>query len=68
MAASNTVNTEIVNDPVGHISISGVHGRDELNDRLANIKPHRENSPPRRVGSLALSAAVGAVVMYLLTR
>ena len=66
MAMQSAVTTEIVNDPVSHISISGVHGRDELNDRLAHVKPHRETARP--VGPLALSAVVGAAIMYLLTR
>lgn len=58
--------SEIVADPVGHISISGVHGRDELNERLE--KSARAAS--RRNGGLSLTqmlagAAVGAIVMYL---
>ena len=65
MAVSNTVNTEIVNDPVGHISISGVHGRDELNHRLAHIRTPRDDG---RTLPLALSAVVGAAIMYLLKR
>jgi hypothetical protein len=54
----------IVADPVGHISISGVHGKDELNQRLAN----RSSKQPRRRPLLLLliGAAVGATVMYLL--
>jgi hypothetical protein len=66
MSMQNTVNTEVVNDPVSHISISGVHGRDELNDRLAHARTHRATAHP--FGPLALSAVVGAVIMYLFTR
>jgi hypothetical protein len=59
--------TETVADPVGHISISGVHGRDELNERLAHAPRY---VPPngRRGGStasLVASAVVGAALMYL---
>jgi hypothetical protein len=65
MAMQSAVTTEVVNDPVSHISISGVHGRDELNDRLAHVKTHRETGRPV---ALALSAVAGAAIMYLLTR
>lgn len=66
MAMQNAMTTEIVSDPVSHISISGVHGRDELNDRLAHVKSHRESIHP--IAPLAISAVVGAAIMYLLTR
>ena len=59
--------TELVPDPVGHISISGVHGRDELNERLANAPEYQER---RRhpVGYLLFGAAIGATLMYLFKR
>jgi hypothetical protein len=62
-----TESPERVDDPVAHISISGIHGRDELNDRLATATPQ---SAPRRgnassVGMLLLAAAAGAAFMYL---
>ena len=62
-----TETSERVDDPVGHISISGIHGRDELNDRLATAAPQ---FVPRRgqassVGMLLLAAAAGAAFMYL---
>ncbi|HEY8176020.1 MAG TPA: hypothetical protein VIF32_10025 [Gemmatimonadaceae bacterium] len=59
--------TELVRDPVGHISISGVHGRDELNERLANAPAYEEG---RRSPLLALllGAALGAGLMYLFKR
>jgi hypothetical protein len=59
--------TELVPDPVGRISISGVHGRDELNERLANA-PVRERARRGPVGFLLLGAAIGAALMYLLKR
>jgi hypothetical protein len=65
---------EIVSDPVGHISISGVHGRSELDQRRRHFEPHpprlsdapalaRENLKPLLIG-----AAIGAAVLYLLSR
>jgi hypothetical protein len=61
------VRTELVRDPVAHISISGVHGRDELDDRLANIRGPRP-LPGLALGALVLGAAFGATVAYLLKR
>lgn len=66
--------SEIVSDPVGHISISGVHGRSELNERMKRFEPHalgwsdapalaRENLKPLLIG-----AAIGAALFYLLKR
>jgi hypothetical protein len=65
---------EIVPDPVGHISISGVHGRSELDQRRRHFEPHpprlsdapalaRENLTPLLIG-----AAIGAALLYLLKR
>lgn len=59
--------TELVPDPVGHISISGVHGRDELNERLANAPEHQERQR-HPAGYLLLGAAIGAALMYLFKR
>jgi len=58
--------TELVPDPVGHISISGVHGRDELNERLANAPDFQERRNP--VGYVLLGTAIGAALMYLFKR
>jgi hypothetical protein len=58
---------ETVADPVGHISISGVHGRDELNERLAN-PPKRPLDQGRTLRTLLLGAAVGAAIAYMLKR
>lgn len=59
--------SELVTDPVGHISISGVHGRDELEERLAH-PPSRRGNEPGTARSLFIGAAIGAVVVYLLKR
>ena len=59
--------TQLVRDPVGHISISGVHGRDELNERLARAPAYREGRK-NPLMLLLLGAALGAGLMYLLKR
>lgn len=62
-----TESAERVDDPVGHISISGVHGRDELNERLANAPEyHEQKSHP--LPALLLGAAIGATLMYVAKR
>lgn len=58
---------EVVADPVGHISISGVHGRDELNERLAHSPSYRE-ARRRPLAMLLVGAALGATIVYLLKR
>jgi len=66
--------SEIVSDPVGHISISGVHGRSELDLRRKHFEPHSpglSDAPAlarRNLGPLLIGAAVGAVLVYLLKR
>jgi hypothetical protein len=60
--------SELVNDPVGHISISGVHGGDELLARTRNARP-QSPAPmrgPTSLTSLLVAAALGAAVSYLL--
>ena len=57
---------ELVADPVGHISISGVHGRDELNERLA--QPPRRVHPESPLKPILIGAAIGAALMYLMKR
>lgn len=57
---------DVVADPVGQISISGVHGRDELNDRLARAASRASDNGDMR--HLLIGAAIGAAVMYLLRR
>lgn len=66
MAVTNARRTEIVADPVSHISISGVHGRDELDDRLANAPEFR--AAGNRLTPILLGAAIGAAIVYLLKR
>lgn len=63
MAAS-----EVITDPVGHISISGVHGGDELNDRIAHAD--RGGFAGRRDGTrtVLLGVAIGLVVGMLIGR
>lgn len=58
--------TDIVADPVSHISISGVHGREALEDRLANAPKFKPASSPLR--PILLGVAIGAAVGYLLGR
>jgi hypothetical protein len=58
--------TELVADPVAHISISGVHGREALENRLANAPTFRE--PGSQLTPLLLGAAIGAAIVYLLKR
>ena len=66
MTAVNATNSEIVADPVSHISISGVHGREALDERLANAPTFREAGNP--LAPLVLGAAIGAAIVYLLRR
>lgn len=56
---------DIVADPVGHISISGVHGRKELDARLANAHPFQAGGSGG-FGKLVAGALIGAAIMYLL--
>ena len=70
MATTMTQDSDVVADPVSHISISGVHGRHELDERLAH-PPRRLDSGiglRRAVGSVLLGAAAGALLMYLFDR
>lgn len=59
--------TELVRDPVSHISIAGIHGRDELDDRKERLRSQR-SLPGLALGALVLGAAVGATFAYLLRR
>lgn len=66
--------SEIVSDPVGHISISGVHGRTELDLRRKRFEPHPlglSDAPAlarRNLRPLLIGAAIGAVLVYVLKR
>lgn len=61
--------SEIVVDPVSHISISGVHGGDELNERLENAPNTpavaQRHGVPVTLGQLLIGVAIGAAAMYL---
>lgn len=60
---------EIVSDPVGHISISGVHGRDELNDRLARARDvDPVGTSPSSVPVLLIGVALGVGLALVLGR
>ena len=59
--------TDIVADPVAHISISGVHGGDELDERLAAAELELYEEGDRGgFGRVVAGALVGAAIMYLL--
>jgi hypothetical protein len=63
--------SDVVSDPVGHISISGVHGGEELAERIANssngTRPVRVARASSRgsIAPLLLGALAGMAVMYL---
>jgi hypothetical protein len=57
--------TDIVADPVGHISISGVHGRKELDERLSNARVQGV-ATGGGFGKLVAAALIGAAIMYVL--
>jgi hypothetical protein len=61
---SATQTTDVVADPVSHISISGVHGREELEDRLANAPDFKPAASPLK--PVLLGVAIGVAVGYLL--
>jgi hypothetical protein len=63
----STESSELVADPVGHISISGVHGRDELEARLAH-PPARPGDGALNTRSLFIGAAIGLTVAFLMKR
>lgn len=63
---SATQAPDVVADPVSHISISGVHGREALEDRLANAPEFRPASSPLK--PILIGIAVGAAIGYLLGR
>lgn len=70
MSGIETSNSaESVSDPVAHISISGVHGRDELNDRLARAN-QMSRTPAQRggLGILIFGVAIGAMIAFALGR
>ena len=63
--------SDVVPDPVSHISISGVHGQEEVDERIAHATPQMATFPigggrtrARSVETLLLGVAIGAVLMY----
>jgi len=56
--------SDVVTDPVGHISISGVHGRKELDARLSSVR--RQSSEGSGLARLVTAALIGAAIMYVL--
>lgn len=58
---------ELVADPVSHISISGVHGRKELDERLASA-PRYDDGQDRPLPVLLMGAAIGAAMILFLKR
>lgn len=64
---------DIVSDPVGHISISGVHGRTELHERMKHFAPRTglAQAPAmarRNLTPLLIGVAIGATLFYFLKR
>lgn len=59
---------DIVSDPVAHISISGVHGRTELDRRLREARPRLGDAEVDTLKPFLLGAAVGAALILLLKR
>jgi len=57
--------TDVVTDPVGQISISGVHGRAELERHVSSIR-HSGADDEGSIGRIVAGALIGAAVMYLL--
>lgn len=56
-----------VDDPVGHISISGIHGRNELDKHITAARNY-DSDHNSRIGAALLGAAIGATLMFLLRR
>lgn len=59
---------DLVDDPVGHISISGVHGRKELEERLASQPASGRDGRPVAIGRIVAGALIGAALAYMLER
>lgn len=60
-----STSAELVPDPVSHISISGVHGRKALEERLARAATAPSGNGDA-VTPLLAGALLGAALMYLL--
>jgi hypothetical protein len=68
MNGSSTTAPAVISDPVGHISISGVHGGEELQERLVHAS---HGSPPDARGAwrtLFIGLAAGVAIGMLIGR
>lgn len=63
-----SISAELVPDPVSHISISGVHGRKALEERIANAEVQSLRPNGDAVTPLVAGALLGAALMFLLNR
>lgn len=61
-----STSAELVPDPVSHISISGIHGRKALEERLARAAAVPRSGNGDAVAPLLAGAILGAALMYLL--
>lgn len=61
-----SISAQFVSDPVSHISISGVHGRKALEERLANAQPQSLTRDGDAVAPLVAGALLGAALVFLL--
>ena len=61
-----THDTAVVADPVSHISISGVKGREQLDERLENAPDFKPATSPLK--PILLGVAIGAVIGFVLGR
>lgn len=61
-----SISAEFVSDPVSHISISGVHGRKALEERLANAQAQTLPRGGDGVAPLVAGALLGVALMFLL--
>jgi len=62
-----TASAELVPDPVSHISISGVHGRAELEHRRAMAEAQVPGANGGGLATLLAGALLGAALVYVLS-
>jgi hypothetical protein len=60
-----STSAELVPDPVSHISISGVHGRKALEERLAKAEVQTLPRTGDAVAPLVAGALLGVALMFL---
>ncbi len=63
-----SISGELVSDPVSHISISGVHGRKALEERIANAETQSLGGSGSAMTPLVAGALLGVALMFLLNR